>query len=105
MTTRKEDGVINTNYNNHVGLEEKCFKKKKKEEGKRNLSKRKPPGTVSWVTDSHWPEGTQRYAGVGRQSMFLNCSSIISYFNCQIISTVVCLGPKLASNYTFLPFT
>lgn len=29
----------------------------KKEEGKRNLSKRKSPGTVSRVTDSRWPEG------------------------------------------------
>lgn len=74
---------------------------KKTEEGKRNLSKRKSPGTVSWVTDSCWPEGTQR----DRKPMFLNYSCRISYFNCQIISTVVCLEPKLASNYAFLHFT
>lgn len=43
ITMRKEGRVRNTNYNNHVGLEEKCLFKKK-EEGKRNLSEKK----ASW---------------------------------------------------------
>lgn len=30
MTLRKEDGVINTNYNNHAGLGRKMSLKKKK---------------------------------------------------------------------------
>lgn len=58
MTLRKEDSVINTNYNNHAGLGGKMPLKKKKEEGKRNLSKRKSPGAVETHAGLKEPKGT-----------------------------------------------
>lgn len=75
---------------------------KKKEEGKRNLSKRKPPGTVSWVTDTCWPKGTQKYTGIGRVyifKLFMQNFQLSNYLNCGMYGAKTWKQLHLSSLY------